>query len=73
MYIRLDEAAARSRKSRATLKNWVVKGRIPAIRDDDHQGTWMVLDRDLERLLGRRLAPTRMSRSSWNFVVAVPV
>jgi hypothetical protein len=61
-YLTLDEAAARSGKSRATIRNWIRQGRFPtahkSLFDGDWSGEkWWVLDRELEQLIGRRLAP----------------
>jgi hypothetical protein len=62
-FLTLDEAAARSGTSRATLQNWVRTGRLPGkkwLSDGDWSPTekWHILDRDLEAVLGRRLRPT---------------
>jgi hypothetical protein len=61
-YITLDEAAARSGISRATLLNWIKRRRFltahKSLSEGDWSGEkWWILETELEKLIGRRLAP----------------
>jgi hypothetical protein len=64
-YLNLDQAAARSGVSRATLRSWINRGRFPSAHKKLHDGDlspmekWFILYRELEAVLGCGLYPTR--------------